>query len=194
MNPPSSSRAFPPQDSASTPPEHLWRILATALGLTLLSNFLLWPAVPGFSWGLFLAATSAALVLNRPRCAWNRTSVVLLGLLMVTACQSALEISFSNVLVSLVLLTALVGELSYPALASGWERESEALWAFAKAPGRWGCPWHGDTWLRWKPWRSRRPNEASPTTSRSSTGSPHSNLCRVGWTEKDQLRPVLPLV
>jgi hypothetical protein len=48
------------------------------------------------------------------------------------------EISFSNVFVSLALLVALVGETSYPTLASGWERQSEALWALLKAPGRWG--------------------------------------------------------
>ena len=137
------SPSFPPQDSAPPPPEDMLRILASAVGLTLLSNFLLWPAIPGLSWGLYLAAGSGALALNRPRNAWNRTSAALSVLLLVTAFQSVVEISFSNVMVSLALFAALVGELSYPTLASGWERESEALWTFAKAPGRWG--WLAET-------------------------------------------------
>ncbi len=133
--------ALPFQDSAPPIPERLFKIFASTAGLTLLGNFLLWPAVPGLSWGLFLIVAGAVLVLNRPRCAWNRTSAVLSGLLLITACQSAVEISLSNVLVSLALLVALVGEVSYPSLAAGWERGSEALWALAKAPGRWG--WAG---------------------------------------------------
>jgi len=115
------------------------RIFATALGVTLVGDFLLYGIKPGLSWGLFLAVLGVALALNRPRAAWTRTTAVLFGLFALTAVQSAVEISFSNVLVSLALLVGLVGETSYPGLRSGWERNSEALWAFAKAPGRW--PW-----------------------------------------------------
>lgn len=113
------------------------RILASAAGLTLLGDFLLWPATPGLSWGLFVLALGAAVVLNRPRRVWSRRVALWLALLLATACQSAVEISFSNVLVSLALIIVLVGESSYPGLAPGWERASEALWALAKAPGRW---------------------------------------------------------
>lgn len=134
---------LPPQDFRLRTQERAVATLISAIGLTLLGNFLLWPAVPGLSWGLFLISTGAILALNRTHNAWSRTSAVLFGLLFVTACQSAVEISFSNVFVSLVILVALVGETSYPTLASGWERGSEALWALAKAPGRWG--WAGGT-------------------------------------------------
>jgi hypothetical protein len=135
---PSIVPSFPPEAPASATSGRLLQLFASAVGLTLLSNFLLWPATPGLSWGLFIAATGTALALNRPHTAWSRTSVLLFALLLLTAGQSAVEISFSNGLVSLALLVALVGEVSYPTLASGWERGSEALWALAKAPGRWG--------------------------------------------------------
>lgn len=134
---PSIVPPLPSQPSAPAAPERLLRILGSAAGLVLLGDFLLWPAKPGISWGLFVLSAGTALVLNRPRSRWNRISGILFALLLLTACQSAVEISFSNVLVSLALLAALVGEFSYPTLAHGWERGSEALWAFAKAPGRW---------------------------------------------------------
>ncbi|MDD5349648.1 MAG: DUF4173 domain-containing protein [Chthoniobacteraceae bacterium] len=99
-------------------------------------DFLLWGATPGLSWGVFVVALGGALAVNRPRGAWSRTAVVFAGLLLLSAAQSAVEISFSNVLVSLALLAGLVGETSYPGLRSGWERNWEAFLAFAKAPGR----------------------------------------------------------
>lgn len=127
----------PPDEVVENSPGRVLRIFATALGLTLLSDFLLWNVLPGLSWGLFLLSVAAAVAVNRPRTTWNRLAVTVLALLVLTAAQSAVEISFSNVLVSLVLLIGLVGETAYPGLRSGWERQSEALFALTKAPGRW---------------------------------------------------------
>jgi len=93
---------------------------------------------PGLSWGLFLASIALAVCLNRPRSVWNRTSVVVLGLLLATAAQSAVQISFTNVVVGLALTLGLVGETSYPSLRSGWERYLEAFFAAIKGLGRWG--------------------------------------------------------
>lgn len=136
-----------PADSSNVPPpapvpitlgplrKELWA-LAGAAGLTFLSNFLLWPALPGLSWGLFVVTLGVASALS-PCSSWSRRLALLLTLLLLTACQSAVEISFSNVVVSLALIVAIVGEASYPGLLPGWERTSEALWALAKAPGRW---------------------------------------------------------
>ena len=137
MNTPEPSATFPPLPEP-VHPEPVLRILASAALLTLVGDFLLWDVMPGLSLALFLVAICLAVCLNRPRTVWTRTSTVMLGLLLVTAAQSAVEISFTNVVVALTLLLALLGETSYPKLHSGWERCSEALWAAAKAPGRWG--------------------------------------------------------
>jgi len=135
-----------PDDSSDIPPlsgdapvplrEELWT-LAGAAGLMLAGNFLLWPALPGLSWGLFIAIFGAAAALKRPRSPWSRHPALLLAFLALTACQSAVEISFSNVLVSLALMVALVGDASYATLLPGWDRFSESVWALGKAPWRW---------------------------------------------------------
>ena len=135
--PPPLPPSLPSQEWTSISPESVLRIFSIAIGLTLLSDFLLWGATPGISWGLFLVVIGAALVVNRPHAACKRTVAVLLGLLLATAIQSAVELSFTNITVGLALVVALVGELAYPTLCSGWERGSEALWALVKAPGRW---------------------------------------------------------
>ena len=56
---------------------------------------------------------------------------------MATAVQSAIELSFSNLLVGFILIIAFLGEISYPTLQTRWDRGSAALWALIKAPGRW---------------------------------------------------------
>lgn len=127
----------PPPLPAPSTPETALRIFASALGVVLLGDFLLWPASPGVSWGLFLAGLGTAMALNRPRAAWTRRTLALCGLLLATAAQSAVEISFSNGLAGLALLVALVGETYYTSLRPGWERVSQAIWAVIKAPGRW---------------------------------------------------------
>lgn len=137
----SSTPVAPPPLPEPANPEPLLRILVSATLLTLVGDFLFWAAEPGLSWALFLVSISLAICLNRPRTVWNRTSTVLLGLLLATAVQSAVEISFTNVVVALALTVGLIGETSYPMLRSGWDRCSEGLWAAIKAPGRWGWVW-----------------------------------------------------
>lgn len=80
---------------------------------------------------------------NRPRHSFNRRTIFIAALLLGACVQTAIEISFSNVLVLLVLLLLLMTETFYVTLPSGWPRWSEGLWAFVKAPGRW-------FWLRQK--------------------------------------------
>ena len=137
MNVPDAPVVLPPSMPGQVQPEPVLRILVSATFLTLVADFLLWAATPGLSWALFLVAVCLAVGLNRPRAVWSRTSAIMLGLLLATAAQSAVEISFTNVVVALALMIGLVGETSYPSLRSGWERYSEGLWAAMKAPGRW---------------------------------------------------------
>lgn len=125
------------EESTSLSTVSALRFFAIAIGLTFLSDFLLRPVEPKLSWGLYLLAIAAALVLNRPNIVRNRLPLILIALLVLTAVQSMVEISFTNVVVGLSLVVALVGETAYPALRCGWERISEALWAFIKSPGRW---------------------------------------------------------
>lgn len=149
VNTPEPSVIPPLPAPESVRPEPVLRLLISAALLTLVGDFLLWAATPGLSWGLFLAAISAAILLNRPRSAWSRSSAILLGLLLATAAQSAIELSFTNVVTGLALTVGLLGETSYPGLRSGWERSSEALWAACKAPGRWSWAIEAFAKLAW---------------------------------------------
>jgi hypothetical protein len=123
--------------SAANDDPNVPRVLWSALLFTLVGDFLLWSAQPGISLGLFALLAALALLGNRDRSAWTRVTVVAAGLLIPSAAQSGIEISLSNLLVLATLVVALVGETSYPALASGWPRWSEAVCAFVKAPARW---------------------------------------------------------
>ena len=125
------------------------RIIINTLGFTLLCDFLFWGAVPGLSVTLFIITVCAALLLNRPLTFWSQNNsgihCGLLVLLFATAVQSAVELSFSNILVALVLIVGFLGEMSYPHLHSYWERWSAASGALLKAPGRW-------SWVANLPW------------------------------------------
>jgi hypothetical protein len=124
--------------SAADDDPNVPRVLWSALLLTLVGDLLFWSAQPGISLGLFALLTALALLGNRDRSAWTRGGVITAGLLIPSAAQSGIESSWSNVLVLATLLVVLVGETSYPAIPSGWPRWSEAVFAFVKAPARWG--------------------------------------------------------
>ena len=113
------------------------RILLSALLLTMAGDYLLWPAPPGISFGIFTLLAGFALFCNRARALPTWTVATAALLLIVSAFQSAIALSFSNFLVISGLLVVLVGETSYPSLLPGWPRWLEAIVAFGKAPARW---------------------------------------------------------
>ena len=59
------------------------------------------------------------------------------ALLLASAWQMAVEMSFTNVAVITALLAILMAELCYPQLRAGWARWSESIVAWAGALGRW---------------------------------------------------------
>lgn len=111
--------------------------MGLALLLVVLGDFLFWPASPGISLAIFAAASLLALVAHHRAGIFRGSTRVALPLFAVSVLATAWQVSFSNVLVLLILLCVLVGETSYPALATGWARWSEAAFAFFKAPFRW---------------------------------------------------------
>ncbi|MGC3990306.1 MAG: DUF4173 domain-containing protein [Chthoniobacteraceae bacterium] len=117
------------------------RALGLALLLLVLGDFLFWPAAPGVSLACFAAASLLALALQHRTALFRGKTWLALPLFAASLVATVWQISFSNVLVLLLLLCILVGETSYPALATGWARWSEAAFAFFKAPLRW-------LWLR----------------------------------------------
>ncbi len=112
-------------------------VCGSAIALVALGDYLLWNFTPGFSLGLFTAAIALAIALNRSRAALTGRIILIGALLLGASVQSGIEVSFSNILVALVLLLLLMTETFYLTLPAGWARWSEGVWAFVKAPGRW---------------------------------------------------------
>lgn len=112
-------------------------LLATGL-IVVLGDFLLWAVSPGLSLAIFVAVIASLMLLRRGRAAVKARVLVPFALLLASACQTAVEISFTNVAVLTALFAILLGELCYSQLAAGWARWSESFVAWASALGRWG--------------------------------------------------------
>jgi hypothetical protein len=113
------------------------KVLIAAGILTILGDFLFWPATPGLSIALFALACCIALLMSRPPAGLTRAAAILCLLLSLTAFQTSIELSFSNLLVLLLLLTAVVGETSFPLLRATWTRWAEGTLAMVRAPKAW---------------------------------------------------------
>lgn len=111
-------------------------LLAVGL-LVVLGDFLLWAVSPGLSLAIFAAVVASLMLLRRGRAALKARVLVPFALLLASAWQTAVEISFTNVAVITALFAILMGELCYTQLAAGWARWSESLRAWASALGRW---------------------------------------------------------
>ncbi len=80
----------------------------------------------------------AALVIARNWSATRNTRVGLTCLLLVaSAWQTAVEISFTNIVVEIALLAVLLAEFRFYELPAGWARWSESIVAWSAALGRW---------------------------------------------------------
>ncbi|MEA3187295.1 MAG: hypothetical protein QOD99_1125 [Chthoniobacter sp.] len=112
-------------------------IAALVLLITAVADFLFWYELPGISLSIFVVILGGAVWGNKRAGVRIPAAIAVTVLLVGAAAQSAIEISFSNVLVTIALLVALTGESFYAMLPTGWPRWSEALWSFAKTPARW---------------------------------------------------------
>jgi hypothetical protein len=119
--------------------ERVLSVIAVTAVLTWLGDFLLWGSSPGISaaiYGCALAVTLLALPgSDRPsRAAW-----IAAALLGVSSVATTMEISFTNLAVTIALLAVIMGERHFRELAGGWTRWSESFAAWLAAPER--CPW-----------------------------------------------------
>ena len=143
MNPPPVLPAFPgtlvvpPKVRALADGERLLPTCVAAGALVVLGDFLFWKYSPGLSLAIF-AVTVASLMLLRNGHASSKLRVLVpFGTLLVSAVQTAVEVSFTNVAVIAALFAILMGELYFTHLAAGWARWSESILAWMGAPGRW---------------------------------------------------------
>lgn len=117
--------------------ERLWPTLVCAGVLVALGDFLFWGFTPGLSLAIFAAVLATLLLLRNGRASLKLRVLVPFGLLLASAAQTAVEISFTNCAVIAALFAVLMGELYFTNLAAGWARWSESIVAWLGAPGRW---------------------------------------------------------
>ncbi len=117
--------------------ERLWPTIAFAVVLVALGDFLFWGFTPGLSLAIFVAAVAGMLLLRNGRASLKPRVLIPFGLLIASAVQTAVEMSFTNCTVIAALFAVLMGELYFTKLPSGWARWSESIVAWMGAPGRW---------------------------------------------------------
>ena len=116
------------------------RLLPTCLAagaLVLLGDFLFWGYTPGLSLAVFAGAVASMLLLKNWRASLKLRVLVPFGLLLASAVQTAVEMSFTNIAVIAALFAVLMAELHFAKLPAGWARWSESIVAWLGAPGRW---------------------------------------------------------
>ncbi len=144
-DPPVLPTAPPPKTLPIVRPPALFpgeKLLPTCLGvavLVILGDFLFWNHRPGLSLALFVSALATAMVARNWDEARTPRVAIAFSLLIVSAWHTAVEISFTNLVVEVALLAVLLAELRFRGLPAGWERWSESLIAWVCALGRW--PW-----------------------------------------------------
>ncbi len=124
-------------------PQPAGKMVLLAFGLTYCADYLLWPARLGLSLGIFIAILGiAAITAQRAERRTIRAWTVL-ALLLLSAAQTAVAMSFSNIAVASLLLLSLLGDGHFQMLSSANLRVLGAATALIRAPGRWiwlsGC-------------------------------------------------------
>lgn len=125
-----------PTSTNEIPDRRFLTIAAAILSVTVAADFLFWYETPGVSLAIFVVVLAITIFANAPK-RWSNGALLAAALLFGAAAQSAVEISFSNILVILVLLVVLMGEEFFASLPAGWPRWSEAVWSSVKTPARW---------------------------------------------------------
>ena len=129
-------RTKPPALAAG---ERLWPTCIFAGLLVAIGDFLFWGFTPGLSLAIFAAAVASMLLLKNGRASLKLRVLLPFVLLLASAVQTAVEISFTNCAVIAALFAVLMGELYFTRLAAGWARSSESIVAWLCGIGRW--PW-----------------------------------------------------
>ena len=117
--------------------ERLWPTIVSAGVLVALGDFLFWGFTPGLSLAIFFAAMAGMLLLKNWRASLKLRVLIPFGLLIASAVQTAVEMSFTNCAVIAALFAVLMGELYFTNLPAGWARWSESIVAWLAAMGRW---------------------------------------------------------
>jgi|GEM_PF-673104 len=137
MNPPPLPPAAPVATTTSQAPRHLLPVIIATITLTWLGDFLFWGHMPGISLALYFCGMAGAIIALRWQ-KWSGPKVwIAAGLMLAASYATALEISFTNVMVLIALLGVIAGECWYLELPAGWARWSEPAVSWLAAPGRW---------------------------------------------------------
>ncbi len=130
----------------TTPANIIKNIAIAAIGaglLTALADFLFWNHAPGISVAVYCFAVAGVTVAIRWRKWKGHANWVAAGLMLAAGWATALQISFTNGVVLIILLAVVCGECWYEALPSSAARWAESIVAWVCSPGRW--PWLFDT-------------------------------------------------
>ena len=170
MNPPALPPlpvppALPVKPRALAEGERLVPTLLAVGGLAVLGDFLLWNHAPGLSLAIYIVAVAFFMLLRHGRASLRPRVLLPFALLLASAWQTAVEMSFTNIAVLTALLAILMTELCYTHLAAGWARWSESLVAWAGALGRWA-------------WLGQAINE-QPLSNRGTAGRFGEKLARI---------------
>ncbi len=163
--PPPPLPPLPVKPRALADGERLVPTLLAAGALTILGDFLFWNHPPGLALAIYLVALASAMLLRHGRASLQPRVLLPFALLLASAGQTAVEMSFTNIAVLTALLAILMAELCYPRLRAGWARWSESFVAWAGALGRWA-------------WLGRAINE-QPLSKPGTTGRLGDRLARI---------------
>ena len=131
------TRAIPAKTPVLADGERLLPTVIAVGALVALGDFLFWKYTPGLSLAIFAVAVASVMLLRNGRAALKIRVLISFGLLLASAVQTAVEMSFTNLAVIAALFAILMGELYFTHLAAGWTRWSESIVAWLFAPGRW---------------------------------------------------------
>ncbi len=112
-----------------------------ALGLAWITDFLLWPAVPGLSLGILVLILGFCQLAIRGARRLTRTAWIASLVLVVSGAQMTVEMSLSNTIVIVAALLALLGERLFSDLPEWWGQIAEAELVLVKAPAQWSAAW-----------------------------------------------------
>jgi hypothetical protein len=126
-----------PPRAALEPPASLPRILLGLVLVVAAFDSCFWQVNGmGFSVAVFVPVLAAAILANRTRPRWRRSTVAILALLAGACWAAAIETGVTNTVVLLVLVLALAGDSFFDPADPAWSRWFSQVLALAFAPGR----------------------------------------------------------
>jgi hypothetical protein len=127
----------PPPLIASEPPYGLEKILLGLILVVAAFDICFWNVNGmGFSVAVFVPVLAAAILANREKSGWRRSTAWICALLAGACWAAAIETGTTNTLVLLILVIALAGDSFFDLGDAAWGRWFLQLVALAFAPGR----------------------------------------------------------